>query len=50
MLDAARMLEAHKGSEWEELYQMEYGEPHRWKPKESVLAQLQFAISNEGSR
>ena len=50
MFDAARMLEVHEGSDWQELYQMEYTESHRWKPKESVLAQLEFAIMNEDSR
>lgn len=50
MFDAAKMLEVHEGSDWDELYQMEYGEPHRWKPKESVLTQLQFAIMDKDSR
>ena len=48
MNDAVKMLEVHEGSEWEELYQMEYGEPHRWKPTESILAQLELALMNEG--
>lgn len=49
LFGAAKMLEVREGSDWDELYKMEYLEPHRWKPKESVLAQLKLAIMNEGS-
>ena len=50
LIGAARMLEFREGSDWDELYKMEYLEPHRWKPKESVVAQLKIAIMNEGSQ
>lgn len=49
MFGAARMLEVSEGSDWDELYRMEYLEPYRWKPKESVVAQLKISIMNEGS-
>jgi hypothetical protein len=47
---ATRMLEVSEGSDREELYRMEYLEPHRWKLKESVVAQLKIVIMNEGSK
>ena len=50
LLGSAKMLEVREGSDWDELFKMEYLEPHRWKPKESVVAQLKIAIMNEGSR
>lgn len=48
--DAGKMLEVVGQSEWEELYSLEYNEPHGWKPTNTILDQLNAAIQKATSR
>lgn len=47
LLDAGKVLEVSEQSDWQELYHMEYIEPHSWKPSEAILEQLRTVLQKE---
>jgi hypothetical protein len=48
LMDAVKVLEVSGKSDWQELYRMEYIEPHSWKPSDVIIEQLKVALQKEG--